>query len=129
MTDTRDGEAKIGAPLKFTPEQVIEAFEKNNGFIAPTARTLKCAYKTVRNYMDRFPEVQARYEELNKESGEEVDWALFDEAVNVRNTSALIFLAKTKYGYVETRKNLHGSVDGDPIKIEIIRADPKDHTP
>jgi len=52
-----------GKGLSFTPEEVIAVFRTNHGNVSATARVLGCARRTVLDYCERFPEVQAAKEE------------------------------------------------------------------
>ena len=89
---------------KYTAEQMIQALRETKGQITLAARRVGCAYNTMRRYVDEYPSVKAVLEEENAVMGDAVELALYDEAVNKRNTAALIFLAKTKFkerGYTE----------------------------
>lgn len=105
---------------QYTPEQIIQALEKTKGQTTLAARALGCTYQTVRNYMARYPEVAQAQKVEHEKMGDAVELALYDEAVNQRNTAALIFLAKTKFkerGYTE-RTEVTGN-GGKDIAIKI----------
>lgn len=111
---------------RYTPEQIIEALEKTKGQTTLTARALGCTYQTVRNYMDRYPEVAEAQKLEYEKMGDAVELALYDEAVNQRNTAALIFLAKTKYknrGYTERTEVTGGDGKDFTIKIDYDKHD------
>ncbi|HQZ85927.1 MAG TPA: hypothetical protein PLB21_09940 [Actinomycetota bacterium] len=52
-----------GKPLSFKPEDIVAIFRTNHGNVSATARVLGCARRTVLDYCERFPEVQAAKEE------------------------------------------------------------------
>ena len=89
---------------KYSADQMIQALRETKGQITLAARRVGCAYNTMRRYVDEYPSVAAALEEEREKMGDAVELALYDEAVNQRNVTALIFLAKTKFkhrGYVE----------------------------
>ena len=89
---------------KYTAQQMIDAIRATKGQLTLAARHLGCAYNTVRRYVDNYPTVAEALAEETEKMGDAVELALYDEAVNKRNVTALIFLAKTKFrtrGYVE----------------------------
>lgn len=108
----------MAAKQRYTKDQVAAALVETKGMVTLTARRLGCAPKTVYHYLSRFPELAELRDEHTEQMGDEVELALYDEAVNKRNTAALIFLAKTKFkarGYVE-RAEVTGA-DGGPIRF------------
>ena len=89
---------------KFSAQQMIDALQQTKGMVTLAARQLKCAPNTVRRYIREYTTVAAAATQANDLTGDTVELALYDEAVNKRNIAALIFLAKTKFkdrGYVE----------------------------
>jgi hypothetical protein len=111
---------KAGRPEAFTPDQIIEALRAEHGFVAAAARRLGCAENTIRRYINNYPEVAEVHTEAFETAGDNVEYALYDEAVNQRNTAALIFLAKTRFrnrGYTE-RQELTGA-NGGPVAITV----------
>ncbi len=76
--------------------------------------------------MDRYPEVAEAQKLEYEKMGDAVELALYDEAVNQRNTAALIFLAKTKYknrGYTERTEVTGGDGQDFTIKIDYDKHD------
>jgi hypothetical protein len=105
---------------KYTKQQMADALRHTKGQITLAAQYLGCAYNTMRAYIDKYPELDDIMKEETSKMGDEVELALYDEAVNNRNTAALIFLAKTKFknrGYIE-RQEVTGA-DGAPNRLEI----------
>jgi len=112
--------AKANKMAKYTKQQMADALRHTKGQITLAARHLGCAYNTMRAYIDKYPELDDIMKEETAKMGDEVENALYDEAVNKRNTAALIFLAKTKFkhrGYIE-RQEVTGA-DGKANKLEI----------
>jgi hypothetical protein len=96
--------AGYGQPEKFTAQQMIDALKKSHGMITFAADLLHCSQNTVRRYIDTYPTVAAAMEEFERHDGDAVELALIDEAINKRNATVLMFLARTKFkdrGYVE----------------------------
>lgn len=94
----------MAKPEQFTAKQMIDALRQTKGMITLAARQLGCASNTVRRYVREYPTVAEAWKEFHEQTGDAVELALYDEAINKRNTAALIFLAKTKYkgrGYTE----------------------------
>lgn len=103
---------------KYTAEQMIDALVATKGMITLAARQLGCAPNTVRRYIREYVTVREAQFEATEQMGDAVELALYDEAINKRNTAALIFLAKTKFkarGYVE-RQEVSGK-DGGAIEV------------
>lgn len=110
------------AAEKFTAEQVADALTETRGMKTLAAKRLGCSYNTVQRYIDKYATVRDALEKAHESLGDQVELALFDEAVNKRNTAALIFLAKTKFkarGYVE-RMETTGK-DGGPIQLDVSK--------
>lgn len=111
----------MGRKEKFTPEQVIGALHETKGMTTLAARRLGCDFVTLQRYVRVYPAVARALKEEHENAGDVVELALWDEAVNKRNTAALIFLAKTKYkerGYVE-RQEVTGA-NGGALRLEWI---------
>lgn len=92
---------------KYTATQMIEAIRATKGMLTKTAEYLGCSYNTVKKYINEKPTVKEAYEEEYYALGDAVELALYDEAINNRDITALIFLAKTKFrdrGFVERRE-------------------------
>lgn len=114
------------ANKKYTAEQMIAALRDTKGMVSLAARKLGCSLNTVQSYIKDFPTVKTARDEEREKMGDAVELALYDEAVNKRNTAALIFLAKTQFkdrGYVE-RQEVTGKDGG---AIEVIYTYPDDH--
>lgn len=106
---------------KYTAQQMIDALTEQHGMITLAARQLGCAPNTVRRYIREYVTVAEAQAIAHDTMGDEVESALYDEAINKRNTAALIFIAKTKYkdrGYVE-RQEVSGK-DGGDVAIRVV---------
>ena len=100
---------------------MIDALTETKGMITLAARRLGCAPNTVRRYIREYVTVAEAQHEAHENLGDQVELALYDEAVNKRNTAALIFLAKTQFkdrGYVERQEHRHGGADGGAIVVK-----------
>src|SRR5688572_8703617 len=104
---------------KYTAEQMIKALQATKGMITLAARHLGCSHVTVLRYIEQYPTVKAARDQERDKMGDAVELALYDEAVNKRNTAALIFMAKTLFkdrGYVERQE--HTGKDGGAIILK-----------
>lgn len=111
---------------KFTPEQVIVAIQKSNGLITHAARKLKVTRQTVKNYVDKYPEVKAALDEMRDVLIDEAESALVS-AVKRKEAWAISLVLKTigkERGYVE-RQEVTGK-DGAPIPVAIVKMDVSD---
>lgn len=116
----------MAKPDQFKAEQMIAALRETKGMVTIAARKLGCSVNTVQRYIEKYPSVKTARDEEREKMGDAVELALYDEAVNKRNTAALIFLAKTQFkdrGYVE-RQEVTGKDGG---AIEVIYTYPDDH--
>lgn len=96
---------------RFTVEQVLQALELTGGLIAPAAQKLGCAPNTVRNYLERYPDLQEHLEEIRNATLDLAEGTLL-KAIGDGNLTAVIFFLKCRgkdRGYVE-RQELHGHV-------------------
>jgi len=103
---------------KYSKKQMADALRETKGQITLAARRVGCAYNTMRSYIDKYPELADIREEETEKMGDAVELALYDEAVGKRNTTALIFLAKTKFknrGYTERHEHV-----GLPVSQDIL---------
>ena len=117
------------AKKKYTAEQMIQALQVTKGQITLAARHVGCSYTTMRRYVDEYPTVKAAMDEEIEKMGDAVELALYDEAVNKRNTAALIFLAKTKFqhrGYVESKNLKHSGDEQHPVTMQFVYPDDDD---
>lgn len=92
------------ANKKYTAEEMIAALEATKGMVSLAARKLGCSLNTVQSYIEQFPTVKAAKQAEHEKLGDQVELTLYDEAIQKRNTAALIFLAKTQFkerGFVE----------------------------
>lgn len=109
---------------KYTKQQVADALIATKGQITLASRKLGCAYNTMRAMIDKYPELRQIMVEQHESMGDAVELALYDEAVNKRNTAALIFLAKTKFkerGYVERIEST--GANGGALTIKVVYDD------
>lgn len=91
-------------PEKFTAQQMIDALKKTHGMVSYAADLLRCSPQTVTRYIRIYPTVAAAMDEFVQKDADSVELALIDEAINKRNSTVLMFLARTKFkdrGYTE----------------------------
>ena len=108
-----------GAKLRYTPEQVIEALQYTRGMQYLAARKLGCSHETLRNYLNRYPQIQAAME---LERGEMVDLAELKlwEALEKGQPWAIALCLRTvgkERGYIE-RSEMTGK-DGESIGLHV----------
>jgi hypothetical protein len=103
----------MAKPDQYTAEQMITALQATKGMVTLAARHLGCSVNTVQRYIEKYPTVKTARDTERDKMGDAVELALYDEAVNKRNTAALIFMAKTLFkdrGYIE-RLEIYGNLN------------------
>jgi transposase len=105
----------------FTPEQVIEALNKSNGYISQAAKLLQCSFQTICNYRDRYKEVKEALVELQER---ELDFTESKLMENIREgkEASIFFKLKTQAkhrGYIERQEIEHSGAPGAPITVKI----------
>tara|TARA_S200002703_G_scaffold153616_1_gene155368 strand:- start:214 stop:648 length:435 start_codon:yes stop_codon:yes gene_type:complete len=101
-----DGIKSMPKTEMYRVEDMIRLVHECKGFTTKAIEKGPWSASTFYRYMHEYPELKAAIQEAAFQTGDEVEFALYDEAVRNRNISALIFLAKTKYrhlGYIEKR--------------------------
>jgi hypothetical protein len=104
----------------YTPEQLISALQHTKGRVYRAAAVLRCSPQTVRNYMARYPEVQAAVDQAR---GLRVDAAedQLDRAVGLGEPWAIVLTLKTlgkDRGYSERTEHQHGF--RGPLQVELV---------
>jgi hypothetical protein len=115
---------------QYTAQQMIDALIEAKGMVTIAARKVPCTYRTMKRYIDKYPSVAQAQKEQREQMGDAVELALYDEAVNKRNTAALIFLAKTQFkdrGYVERQEI--ANPDGSNLTWEVVYRNLDDRNP
>lgn len=105
---------------KYPTEMVIQAIKDTKGMLTLTAQRLDCAYTTLQDYIARNPEIAQAYKETKESLLDAVELTLYDKAIKERDTTALIFLAKTQgkqRGYTERQETEHSG----GLEIKVIR--------
>jgi len=108
----------MGAPEKFTTEQIIEALHKTNGLITLAADRLGCSAKTIYNRAKQVKSVQDAIEYYRTNLIDHAELAL-RSAVLSKEPWAVAMVLKTlgkHRGYVE-RQEVTGA-DGGAIVVE-----------
>jgi hypothetical protein len=101
-----------GRKFKVTAEQVIKALDDAYGIQAAAARSLGIGRSTIIDYINRYPEVKAAYDQINETTIDRVESKLLNQ-IEGGNITAIIFFLKTKgksRGYIET--NIHDLQSG-----------------
>jgi predicted transcriptional regulator len=113
------------ADYRYTPDEVIAALKETKGLHALAATKLGCSERTVRNYIERFPDV-AEAVKHQKEGMLDVAEGKLYSAINKGEAWAICFFLKTqgKARKYSERLEVTGQ-DGGPIKQEqtIFKAD------
>lgn len=113
----------MGAPQKYTAQEVIDAIVEEKGVLSQAGKRLGCTRQTVTNYIDRYPTVKAAFDEANETNVDYVESRLMAN-IEKGDTTAIIFFLKTKgkhRGYVE-RQEITGQ-DGGKLEVEISADD------
>ena len=107
---------------RFSIEQVAAALRAGNGFISKTAKRLKCSESCLRNYLERYPELE--------DVRDEVEEGLIDLAedglvthIKKKNLDAIKFHLERKgksRGYVKQTEI--AGVDEKPLNLTIVPA-------
>lgn len=99
---------------RYTVDQVRTALELTGGLFTLAANKLGCAYNTVKNYVERYPELQEFLDEI-EEFHLDIAEAEQIKAMRDGNLQAVQFYLRCKggrRGYNETYKvNLRGTVE------------------
>jgi hypothetical protein len=118
----------MAAPLKLTPDQIIDAVRRTHGMISHAAARLRCDRDTVHNYAKRFPAVAAAIREARERTLDIAELALY-EAIKAGEPWAVMFYLRTQgkaRGYSE-RYELTGA-DGESWHIHLTWTDGRDET-
>lgn len=105
------------AKQRYTAQQVANALTETKGMTTIAAQRLGCDYNTVTAYIKRYDLCRIAQQTAYEQMGDAAELKLYQQAVNEGNTTALIFLLKTRFkqrGYVE--KIL---IEGN-IQIELV---------
>lgn len=125
----------MGAPVKFTYEQIASALKQANGAPTVAARLLGCSYMTVRRAMEKSKEVKEARNESHDSLLDRAELTLASMAlgatddkgayIRTPNIAALIFLLKTQgkeRGYVE-RVELYHKFESQLSELDSLAKD------
>lgn len=104
------------ATERLKKEQVVEALQAAEGYVAKAASILGVTVQTVYNYRDRYADVAEAFSETRERRHDHVESKLM-KAIDNDNIAAIIFYLKTQgkaRGWVE-RQELTGR-DGGPVE-------------
>ncbi len=107
----------MGRKERYTAERVADALTETKGMVTLAAQRLGCDYTTIIAYVKRYDLCRVAQQTAYEQMGDAAELKLYQQAVNEGNTTALIFLLKTRFkqrGYVE--KIL---IEGN-IQIELV---------
>lgn len=88
---------------RITQKRVIQALKEANGILAQAAENLGCSRTTIYNYINKYPKVEAAYDEASNTVIDKVESKLFT-LIKDGNVPSTIFFLKTKgrdRGYTE----------------------------
>jgi hypothetical protein len=105
---------------ELSAEQVIAKIHDLHGNVSSVARFFKLSRQTMHKYINDKPSVKAALEESREKMIDNVESALYSQAL-AGNTTAMIFFLKTQgksRGYVE-RNELTGK-DGNEVTIKVV---------
>lgn len=109
------------AKEKVTKEQVMTALTETNAFMSGAANKLGMTTRGLRNYIQRYPDLQEHIEALREKRVDFAEGMLF-RLIQEGNIAAIIFFLKTQAkhrGYTE-RQEITGA-DGEGVTIRIVR--------
>jgi len=107
---------------KYTKEQIIEALERNGGFLTQTAKALQCTIQTVQNYIKRDKKIGNAYHQI-RETYIDLAESQLIKAVKNGEAWSIAFLLKCQgkhRGWVEKQEFEHTGVGGGPIIIKVL---------
>jgi hypothetical protein len=101
---------------KFTPDQVITAIKKAEGYISQSAQILDCDISTVYEYINRYPKVKDARDSVKHRRDDFVESKMMTR-IKEGSDTMIIFYAKTQMkhrGYIERVE--HTGADGGAIE-------------
>lgn len=101
-------------------DNVIKMIHEKSGNVSNVAKFFQLSRQTMHKYINDHPTVQAALEESREKMIDNVESALYSQAL-AGNTTAMIFFLKTrgkKRGYVE-RQEITGK-DGNDVTIKVV---------
>lgn len=106
---------------RFTKEQVAGALDACRGLLSPTARRLHCDEKTIRNYLERYPELRTIAQEARASMVDIAEVQLAkDVKAGVFKAYRLVLITLGKERGYTTRHEITGA-GGEPVlKIEVV---------
>ncbi len=106
-TAKRIPDRRVGAPEKFTVEEMAEALRETKGFVSAAARRLACDSGTVYDYMTRYPELKEIRQEA-REAEKDLAEMMLGKMIRDGQFLATCFYLKTQAkdrGYVERQEH------------------------
>lgn len=107
---------------RYTANQIIEALERNGGFLTQTAKALQCTIQTVQNYIRRDKKIGDAYYQI-RETYIDLAESQLIKAVKNGEAWSIAFLLKCQgkhRGWVERQEFEHSGADGKPIIIKVV---------
>lgn len=102
----------------FTPEEVAAALRSAFGVIGHAAQLLGCTPGTVKNYMNRYPEVDKARRDAKEHLLDLAEHTLFKRALESPDNACLIFLLRTQgrgRGYGSDSESAKAITNGRPV--------------
>ena len=108
--------------MKLKAGAVIELIDKHHGNLSVVSRALHVSRQTVYKFLSTHPTVQDALDEARERMIDNVESALYNQALG-DNVTAQIFFLKTqgkKRGYVERQEHELSGPDGKPIRVTTV---------
>jgi len=108
---------------RLSKKKVTESIEHYNGNISAVARSFGVSRRAVYNFVkDKYPDLWEIVQEQREMWKDDAESELMRQAMEDKNTTALIFFLKTQAkdrGYTERQE--HTGADGSAIVFKVVR--------
>lgn len=114
---------KGGKPLKFSVEKMLKAIDNSAGIKSEVAKRLNCSRSLIYEYIERFPEVRAAFEDEEEKVLDMAESSLFS-LIQDGDTSAIFYYLNNKgkkRGYAAPAKYMPNIKDeGEKEKTGVL---------
>ena len=113
----------MGAPKKYTQQNVLEAIKGSGAIVSTVARRLGCEWITAKRYIEAWEDTAQAFKDEEETILDMAESKLY-EAIQKDDIQAAKWLLSTKgkrRGYSE-RHEITGA-NSEPIRIEVVNAD------
>lgn len=104
--------------MRLTKKSAAESIKHYNGNISAVARSFGVSRRAVYDLLDKHPDLKELVYEQREAWKDDAESELMRQAMEDKNTTALIFFLKTQAkdrGYIERQE--HTGADGGPIVV------------